>query len=270
MSAPSICVFDSAEVAVRELAGELSELIRSRAAEGRMAVLGLATGATPLPLYQELSRLHHQGLSFANVISFNLDEYLGLARDHAESYWTFMHRNLFDHIDMPESNIHLPSGVLPEAAIPAHCTEYEARIRDAGGLDFQLLGIGGTGHIGFNEPGSPRDSRTRRVLLDEMTRCDAAPAFGGVCQVPTQAITMGCGTILEARRIVLLAWGERKAAIVNTALNGPLTEQVSASFLQEHPNTSFYLDHGAASALESVPSPCGSTVTLPRRACVPG
>ena len=251
MKSPSICVFESAEVAARELAGEVSGLIRSRAAQGRMAVLGLATGSTPLPFYQELIRLHrHQGLSFANVISFNLDEYLGLPREHAQTYWTFMHRHLFDHIDLPEAHIHLPCGTLPEAAIPSHCAEYEARIHDAGGLDFQLLGIGATGHIGFNEPGSPKDSRTRRVHLDEMTRNDAAPAFGGIDQVPTQAITMGCGTILEARRIVLLAWGTRKAAIVNTALNGPLTEQVSASFLQEHPNTSFYLDRGAASALE--------------------
>ena len=270
MNFPSICVFDSAEVAVRELAGELSELIRNRAAQGRMAVLGLATGSTPLPLYQELVRLHrHQGLSFANVISFNLDEYLGLAREHAESYWTFMHRHLFDHIDMAAPNIHLPCGNLPEAAIPGHCAEYETCIRDAGGLDFQLLGIGGTGHIGFNEPGSPKDSRTRRVLLDKITRRDAAPAFGGIDHVPTQAITMGCGTILEARRIVLLAWGARKAAIVNTALNGPLTEQVSASFLQEHPNTSFYLDRGAASSLECE-LPCRSQQAPPGRVCVPG
>jgi len=248
MSAPSICVFDSAEVAVHQLAGELSELIRHRAAQGRMAVLGLATGNTPLPLYQELVRLHrHQGLSFANVISFNLDEYLGLAREHAQSYWAFMHRHLFDHIDMPACQIHLPSGILPEVAIPAHCAEYEASIRVAGGLDFQLLGIGATGHIGFNEPGSPKDSRTRRVFLDAITRRDAAPAFAGLEQVPTQAITMGCGTILEARRIVLLAWGSRKAAIVHSALRHPLTEQVSASFLQEHPNTSFFLDRDAAS-----------------------
>ena len=178
-----------------------------------------------------------------------------------------MRRNLFDHIDMPESNIHLPSGSLPEPTIPAHCAEYEAQIRDAGGLDFQLLGIGGTGHIGFNEPGSAKDSRTRSVHLDEVTRRDAAPAFGGIDQVPTRAITMGCGTILDARRIVLLAWGERKAAIVNTAVSGPLTEQVSASFLQEHPNTSFYLDRGAASALACVPAtaPCGDTLASPAK-----
>jgi len=250
MIAPSICVFDSAEDAARELAREVSGLIRRRAAQGRNTVLGLATGNTPLPFYQELIRLHRrEGLSFANVVSFNLDEYLGLAREHPQTYWSFMHRNLFDHIDVPASNIHLPDGTLTEAAIPAHCAEYETLIGDAGGLDFQLLGIGGTGHIGFNEPGSPKDSRTRCVRLDAITRRDAAASFGGLDQVPTHAITMGCGTILAARRIVLLAWGERKAAILRAALRGPITEQVSASFLQEHSNTAFYLDRDAASAL---------------------
>jgi glucosamine-6-phosphate deaminase len=251
MSSPSFRVFDSADVAARELAGEVSELIRSRAAEGRAAVLGLATGNTPLPFYQELVRLHRdEGLSFANVISFNLDEYLGLERGHPESYWTFMHRHLFDHLDVPAANIHLPSGTLREAEIPGHCATYENRIRQAGGLDFQLLGIGSTGHIGFNEPGSAKDSRTRRVHLDEITRRDAASSFGGLEQVPTHAITMGCGTILEARRIVLLAWGARKAAIVREAIRGPITDQVSASFLQQHPNATFYLDHAAAAALD--------------------
>ena len=243
-------VFDSPEAAARQLAGEISHLIRTRAAEGRRAVLGLATGNTPLPFYAELVRLHREeGLSFAHVVTFNLDEYLGLPREHPESYWTFMHRHLFDHIDIPAAQVNLPSGNVAEEEIPAHCAAYEERIRAAGGLDFQLLGIGRTGHIGFNEPGSPRDSRTRRIHLDPVTRQDAAAAFGGLDQVPTHAITMGCGTILEARRIVLLAWGEKKAAIVREALRGPVTDQVSASFLQEHPNAVCYLDHGAASAL---------------------
>lgn len=215
-----------------------------------MAVLGLATGSTPLPFYQELIRLHREhGLSFANVTSFNLDEYLGLAREHPESYWSFMHRELFDHIDIAVQNIHLPDGTLTEAEIPAHCAAYETRIRDAGGLDFQLLGIGSNGHIGFNEPGSAKDSRTRSVRLDLGTRRDAAWSFGGEAQVPPLAITMGCGTILDARRIVLLAWGEKKAAIVREAVRGPVTERVSASFLQDHPDAAFYLDHGAASKL---------------------
>jgi glucosamine-6-phosphate deaminase len=258
MCAPEIRVFDSSVAAVRELACEVSRLIRGRAAAGRQAVLGLATGSTPLPFYQELVRLHREeGLSFANVISFNLDEYLGLERDHPETYWSFMHRHLFEHVDLPESQIHLPSSTLSEADIPAHCAAYEARIRDAGGLDFQLLGIGSNGHIGFNEPGSAKDSRTRSMRLDESTRRDAAAAFGGAEHVPPQAITMGCGTILDARRIVLLAWGTNKAAIVRKALVGPITGQVSATFLREHPDVAFYLDHGAASRLAGC-APCAS------------
>lgn len=243
-------VFSCQDEAVRKLASEVAELIRSRAAQGRMTVLGLATGSTPLPFYRELIRLHREdGLSFKTVISFNLDEYLGLDRDHPESYWTFMHRNLFDHIDIASENIHLPSGMIPPDQIEAHCAAYEAEIRVAGGIDFQLLGIGRTGHIGFNEPGSPKSSRTRQIHLDPITREDAAPSFGGLENVPTHAITMGCGTILEARRIVLLAWGDKKAAIVKEALEGPVNDQVSASFLQEHDNASFYLDRGAASEL---------------------
>ena len=243
-------MFDSSAVAVRELACEVGRLIRSRAAEGRHAVLGLATGKTPLPFYQELVRLHRDdGLSFANVISFNLDEYLGLEREHPETYWSFMQRTLFAHIDIAPQNIHIPNSSIPEAEIPAHCAAYENLIRSAGGLDFQLLGIGANGHIGFNEPGSSKTSRTRRMRLDRLTRLDAAEAFGGVEQVPSDAITMGCATILEARRIVLLAWGESKAAIVREAIEGPISGQVSASFLQQHPNTAFFLDQGAAAAL---------------------
>jgi len=243
-------VFSCQDEAVRELASEVAELIRSRASQGLTTVLGLATGNTPLPFYGELIRLHREeGLSFETVITFNLDEYLGLDRDHPESYWTFMHRNLFDHIDVSPENIHLPSGTVAEKDIEAHCAAYEEAIRDAGGIDFQLLGIGRTGHIGFNEPGSSKFSRTRRIHLDPITRQDAAPSFGGLENVPTHAITMGCGTILEARRIVLLAWGEKKASIVKEALEGPVNDQVSASFLQEHDNASFYLDRGAASEL---------------------
>lgn len=251
MTTPACRVFDSPDAAARELALEVSQLIRARAAAGRQAVLGLATGNTPLPFYRELIRLHRDdGLSFANVVSFNLDEYLGLPRDHPESYWTFMHRHLFDHVDIPAAAINLPSGTVAENDLSAHCAAYEARIHAAGGLDFQVLGIGRTGHIGFNEPGSPRDSRTRRIRLDAITRQDAATAFGKLENVPTHAITMGCGTILEARRIVLLAWGQGKAAIVREALHGPVTDEVSASFLQEHPNAAFFLDRGAASLID--------------------
>jgi len=247
---PAIHVFESPQAACSRLASEIAELIRSNSAHGARTVLGLATGGTPIPLYRELVRLHREeGVSFRNVTTFNLDEYLGLPREHAESYWHFMHRNLFDHIDVPASNIHLPSGMVEEGMISAHCEEYEQSIRDAGGIDLQVLGIGRTGHIGFNEPGSPQDSRTRRIHLDAITRADAAPAFGGLDHVPTHAITMGCGTILEARRIALLAWGQKKAAIVREAVEGPVSDQVSASYLQNHPSAVFYLDAEAASEL---------------------
>jgi glucosamine-6-phosphate deaminase len=245
-----VVVLPSSVDACRQVAAEISQLLRERSALGKTAVLGLATGNTPLPLYGELIRLHREeGLSFANVVSFNLDEYLGLERDHPESYWTFMHRNLFDHVDIAPENIQLPSGTVAAAEIAAHCREYESKIAAAGGIDYQILGIGRTGHIGFNEPGTPITARTQKIHLDEITRQDAAPAFGGIDKVPTEAITMGCGTILEARRIALLAWGRKKATIVKSAIEGPVTDEVSASFLQTHPNSTFFLDEDAASEL---------------------
>jgi glucosamine-6-phosphate deaminase len=247
---PTIHVFETPHAACAKLAGEIAELIRERNVAGKPAVLGLATGGTPVPLYQELVRLHREeGLSFRNVITFNLDEYLGLPREHPESYWHFMHHHLFDDIDIPQQSIHLPSGMVGDDEIDAHCEAYEHAIREAGGIDLQILGIGRTGHIGFNEPGSPQDSRTRRIHLDDVTRSDAATAFGGIEAVPTHAITMGCGTILEARRIVLMAWGAKKASIVREAVEGPVNDQVSASYLQKHPVASFYLDAEAASHL---------------------
>lgn len=245
-------VFDSPEAACRHVAAEIAALIRERSTLGKPVVLGLATGNTPLPLYRELVRLHRQeGLSFAGVTSFNLDEYLGLEREHPESYWSFMHRNLFHLIDIRPENIHLPSGTVADADIPEHCAAYEAAITAAGGIDFQILGIGRTGHIGFNEPGTPIHARTQAIHLDEITRADAALSFGGIDHVPTRAITMGCGTILDARKIALLAWGSRKAEIVRKAIEEPVTDQVSASFLQMHPQAMFYLDRDASSALQS-------------------
>lgn len=155
----------------------------------------------------------------------------------------------FDHIDIPAANIHLPSSRVTEEELVSHCLAYEEAIRAAGGIDYQILGIGRTGHIGFNEPGSPADSITRRIHLDAITRQDAAPAFGGLEHVPTHAITMGCGTILAARNISLMAFGEGKADIVRKALREPVTDQVSASFLQNHPCAHFQLDLASASAL---------------------
>lgn len=250
MSKISVQVFDTPQAAVASLAAEVASLIRSRAAEGKNVVLGLATGATPLPFYAELIRLYkEEGLSFANVISFNLDEYCGLDRDHPESYWYFMHQNLFNHIDIDPKNVHLPCGTLPESEIPAHCAAYEKAIVDAGGIDFQILGIGRTGHIGFNEPGSDDTTITRQVHLDELTRTDAGPSFGGVENVPTSAITMGVATIMGARQVVLMAWGEKKAAIVKKAVEGPITSDVAASYLQKHANSRFMLDKAAAADL---------------------
>jgi len=243
-------VFADRTEASRTLAKEVSALVAEINATGRHAVLGLATGRTPLPFYTELIRLYQEGeLSFAKVITFNLDEYLGLPGHHPQSYRTFMRRELFDQVDMPAENIHIPDGMVPPADLEAHCAAYEEAIRAAGGIDFQLLGIGRTGHIGFNEPGSPRNSRTRKVELDLITRQDAAPSFGGLEKVPEHAISMGCGTILEARKIALLAWGAAKAEIVREALTGPVTDQISASFLQEHPDAAFYLDTEAGSGL---------------------
>lgn len=243
-------VFETPQDAAKSLAREVADLIQSRNAEGRQVVLGLATGATPLPFYAELIRLHkEEGLSFANVISFNLDEYCGLDRSHPESYWYFMHQNLFNHIDMKPENINLPSGLVASGEIPAHCAAYEQKIKDCGGIDLQILGIGRTGHIGFNEPGSDDKTITRQVHLDELTRSDAAPAFNGIENVPTTAITMGVATIMGARKVALMAWGEKKASIVKKAVQGPVTVEVAASYLQGHPNATFLLDKAAAADL---------------------
>jgi len=243
-------VFEGADAACRELGGEIAALIRERAVAGKAVVLGLATGSTPVRLYRDLIRRHREeGLSFKNVITFNLDEYYGLERTHPESYWQFMWQQLFSHIDLPETNIHLPSGTVPRAEAFAHCREYEEKIAAAGGIDLQILGIGRTGHIGFNEPGSGADSRTRLVTLDSLTRRDAARDFLGEANVPRHAITMGVGTILEAKRIVLLAWGEAKAGVIASAVEEAPTPNLPASFLQQHGDVRFYLDEAAADCL---------------------
>ncbi|HET7535932.1 MAG TPA: glucosamine-6-phosphate deaminase [Candidatus Didemnitutus sp.] len=251
-----LAVFGSSSDASRAVAQEVAELIRARQREGRTAVLGLATGSTPIALYAELVRLHREEkLSFANVVTFNLDEYFPLPPEHPQSYRHFMRTHLFDHIDIPVENTHVPSGSVPPAEVDAHCRAYEERIKAAGGIDFQILGIGRTGHIGFNEPGSPRRSRTRLVALDPVTRRDASGDFGGEEHTPRYAVTMGVGSILDARRIVLLAWGQHKADIVRAALEGEVSTQITASFLQEHDNALFVLDHAAAQALTRFRTP---------------
>jgi len=243
-------IFETAEAAGAAVAAEIAALIRGRRAEGRNCVLGLATGSTPTGVYRELVRLHQQeGLSFKNVVTFNLDEYWPMKPDELQSYVRFMQEHLFDHIDIVPANVHIPDGTLPAAELQAFCDGYERAIEQAGGIDLQLLGIGRTGHVGFNEPGSPKDSRTRVIWLDGVTRLDAASDFFGIQFVPRRAITMGVGSIMSARRIVLMALGEGKAPIVARAIEGPITPEVAASYLQEHPNASFVLDQAAAARL---------------------
>jgi glucosamine-6-phosphate deaminase len=234
----------------RLIARRLADVVRARAAEGRRAVLGLATGSTPIGAYRELIRLHrHEGLSFRNVVTFNLDEYYPMDPGSLHSYHRFMWENLFDALDIPREQVHIPRGDVPRDQVEREVRDYEAAIRAAGGIDIQLLGIGRTGHIGFNEPGSGAESRTRLVTLDPVTRKDAAADFFGEENVPREALTMGVATILEAREILILATGEHKAAIVRRAVEGEVDHEVAATFLQQHPCTTFYIDRPAAAAL---------------------
>lgn len=249
-------IFPDADTACRELALEIATLIRNRAAAGKHTVLGLATGSTPVRLYRQLIRLHkEENLSFRTVHTFNLDEYYGLQPDHEQSYYRFMREQLFNHIDIPAEQVHIPDGTLPRHQIYAACSRYEAQITELGGIDLQILGIGRTGHIGFNEPGSGKDSPTRLVVLDTLTRRDAARDFLGEIHVPRHAITMGVGTILRARKVVLMAWGEAKASVVARAVEEPPSEALPASFLQHHPDVRFYLDAPASAHLTRVREP---------------
>ena len=211
-------------------------------------VLGLATGSTPIGMYQQLINWYEKGdVDFSQVRTVNLDEYLGLAPTHDQSYRYFMQTNFFDHINIKPENTNVPNGLAEDP--DAECIRYNKVIADLGGVDLQVLGMGHNGHIGFNEPGSDDTTVTRQVHLDELTRSDAAPAFGGIENVPTTAITMGVATIMGAREVALMAWGEKKASIVKKAVQGPVTVDVAASYLQKHPNAKFLLDKGAASQL---------------------
>jgi len=249
-------VVDDHEDIARLVANRIATLIREKAAAGEIAVLGLATGSTPIGVYRELIRMHREeGLSFAHVVTFNLDEYYPMSPDSIHSYHRFMWENLFAHIDVREENVHLPSGSAPAKTVDEEARRYEDAIRRAGGIDFQILGIGKTGHIGFNEPGSGADSRTRLVHLDAVTRRDAAADFFGEEFVPREAMTMGVATILEAREIAILATGEHKSSIVRRAVEGEVDVEVAATFLQSHPNTTFYVDRAAAAELTRVATP---------------
>jgi glucosamine-6-phosphate deaminase len=251
-----LVIFEQPQAAAREVAREMAELIRDREREGRYAVLGLATGSTPIFVYQELVRLHREeGLSFANVVTFNLDEYYPMAPDEAASYHRFMRQHLFDHIDLDPRRTHLPDGEVARADAGASCAAYESLIAAAGGIDFQLLGIGRTGHIGFNEPGSSRRSGTRFIHLDRVTRQDAVKDFQNEDAVPRTAITMGVRTILQARRIVVMAFGEHKEAIVARTVEGEISSDVPATFLQDHENCLMVLDRAAAGGLTRLRTP---------------
>ncbi|HEY4320767.1 MAG TPA: glucosamine-6-phosphate deaminase [Gemmatimonadales bacterium] len=249
-------ILDPPAALARAVAGRIADLIRSRAAEGRGCVLGLATGSTPVGVYEELVRMHRdEGLSFRHVETFNLDEYWPIASDSIHSYHRFMREHLFDLVDLDPARTHLPPGMVGADDLPAACADYEAAIEAAGGIDLQIVGIGKTGHIGFNEPGSSADSRTRVVTLDTTTRRDAAADFFGEENVPRQAITMGVATILEAREILLLATGEHKAGIVRRAVEGEISHQVAATFLQRHQNVTVYCDAAAAADLTRIATP---------------
>ena len=232
------------------VATEIADLIRQRAGEGRPCVLGLATGSTPVGVYAELVRMHREeGLSFQNVITFNLDEYFPMQPESLQSYVRFMNEHLFDHVDVDPANVHVPNGTIGREQVAEYCQHYEQQIQDAGGIDIQLLGIGRTGHIGFNEPGSDDTSRTRMITLDSVTRSDAASDFFGAENVPRRAITMGVGTILDARRIIIIALGENKAPIVARAVEGDVSPAIPATYLQRHDNVEFYVDEAAAEGL---------------------
>jgi glucosamine-6-phosphate deaminase len=249
-------VFPHSTVASKAVAAQIADLIRERAAQGRNCVLGLATGNTPVGIYDELVRMHREeGLSLTNVITFNLDEYYPMQPNELQSYVRFMREHLFDLVDIAPGNWHVPDGTLPIEQVHDYCTWYEQQIAAAGGIDIQLLGVGRTGHIGFNEPGSGKDSRTRLITLDRVTRIDAASDFFGQEHVPRRAITMGVGTILHARQVIMLAFGEHKAPIIARAVEDEISSSIAASFLQEHPNTQVVLDNAAADSLTRYQSP---------------
>ena len=249
-------IFSSDLTASREAAKIIADLIRSKHAAGKMAVLGLATGATPIGIYEELIRMHkNEGLSFQNVISFNLDEYYPMEKESKNSYHFFMRYYLFDHVDIQEANIHIPDGSLDLNDVVLFCKSYENKIKSVGGIDIQILGIGRTGHVGFNEPPSQKESLTRAVKLDPLTIADATREFVREELVPRRAITMGIDTILRAKRILLLAWGEKKASIIKETVEGQCSEKTPASFLQTHSNVETFIDENASLELTRIKTP---------------
>jgi glucosamine-6-phosphate deaminase len=249
-------IFENSDLGSTAVAREIASLIRYKQSKGERCILGLATGSSPISVYEELVRMHRkEGLSFSNVVTFNLDEYFPMEASSPQSYWYFMHEHLFNHVDINPKNINIPSGAVDIQDVYEFCMDYENKIKSYGGLDFQLLGIGRTGHVGFNEPGSHEKSLTRLITLDHLTRADAAADFRGMDNVPKRAITMGIDTIKQAKRVVLLAWGHKKADIVSTMLEGQVSSDVPATFLQDHTNVTVILDREASSALTRYKTP---------------
>ncbi|AIM60865.1 glucosamine-6-phosphate deaminase [Cellulophaga lytica] len=249
-------VFKNSTTASKAVAQEIAQLIKEKQKENKPCVLGLATGSTPKGLYAELVRLHkEEGLSFKNVVTFNLDEYYPMEPDSIHSYVRFMKELLLDQVDILPENYHIPDGTLAKANISKYCNDYESKIEAAGGLDLQILGIGGNGHIGFNESGSLQNSKTRLVALDHITRVAASKDFGGLSNTPRTAITLGVKKIMEAKRVILMAWGEGKSNIIAQSVEGEVTNKVPASFLQEHNNAVFVLDKESASKLKRINTP---------------
>lgn len=249
-------IFETSSELAKYVASVVADLIRSKNKANTPTILGLPTGSTPLGVYRELIRMHNEEqLDFSNVVTFNLDEYWPMEPDSIHSYHKFMQENFFDHVNVNPDNIHIPQGNIAAEDVDAYCEEYERTIEKYGGLDLQLLGIGRTGHIGFNEPGSARNSLTRLVNLDPVTRRDAASGFFGEENVPHHAITMGVGSILSAKKIIIMALGEHKAPVVKRAAEQEVTDEVSASFLQTHTNSLFVVDNAAAAELTAVKIP---------------
>lgn len=249
-------IYTDSKEASKYVADEIIAKILEKEKEKRTFILGLATGSSPVKVYDYLIEAYQRKeVSFKNVITFNLDEYYPMNPESIQSYFRFMNEHLFDHIDIPAENIHIPDGSLPIEKVKDFCAKYEEKIKSLGGIDIQLLGIGRTGHVGFNEPGSSMTSKTRMIRLDKITRLDAASDFFGQENVPSKAITMGVGTIINAKKIFLLAWGEGKAKIIKSTVEGPVQDSIPATFLQHHYDCNFILDEAAASELKRIKTP---------------
>ena len=251
-----VAFFSEPDQASIMVAREIQHLIIRKQKNNTPCVLGLPTGSTPQGVYDELVRMHREeNLSFKNVITFNTDEYYPMDPQKLQSYVRFMKEHLFDHIDIQKENIHIPDGTISREEVPHFCRDFENKIEESGGIDLQILGIGRTGHIGFNEPGSYKESKTRLIMLDTMTMSDAASDFFGAENVPRRAITMGIRTFLSAKKIILMAFGEGKSNIIKQTVEGPITEMVPASFLQEHPDALVVVGSAAAAELTRIKTP---------------